>query len=250
MRIPTCGSRMDSIHVGIDQQLGANMAASVSGIWKRERDLIESIDVGLPFSAYNATTATNPIDGQPVTIFVLDPRFQGVASVRRLTNPNDPVRLERRYRGVEFALQKRMSDGWMFNGALNLGRSEGNIGNSFGSSVGSTGLYTNPNSLINVEGPLDMDSPLQIKLQAGYLMPYGVLVSATYAGLSGFPIITGEGFPSDRSGTYTARFTRADVPEIVVEPFIEMAGNPRVSVDSISGTCSIFVPKSGLARGE
>lgn len=218
---------MDSVHVGIDRQLGSNMAASVSGIWKRERDLIESIDVALPFSAYNAATATNPVDGQPITIFVLDPRFQGVGSVRRLTNPNDPVRLERRYRGVEFSLQKRMSDGWMFNGALNLGRSEGNIGNSFGSSVGSTNLYTNPNSLINIEGPLDMDSPVQIKLQAGYLMPYDVLFSATYAGLSGFPIITGEGFPSDRSGTYTARFTSADVSAIIVEPFVEIAGNPR-----------------------
>lgn len=218
---------MDSVHMGVDRQLGATMAVSVSGIWKRERDLIETVDVALPFSAYNATTVTSPIDGQPVAIFVLDRRFQGVAGSRMLTNPIDPVRLERRYRGVEFAFRRRMSDGWMLTGALNLGRSEGNIGNSFGSSVGSTNLYGSPNGLINIEGPLDMDSPVQIKMQAGYVMPYRILVSATYAGLSGFPIITGVGFPTDRSGTHTLRFTRANVPAMVIEPFVEIAGNPR-----------------------
>lgn len=218
---------MDSVHAGIDRQLSANVSVSVSGIWKHEEDLIETVDVALPFSAYNPVRTTNPIDSQPVTIFVLDRRFQGVQSVRMLTNPRDPVPLERTYRGVEFALRRRMSDRWLFNGSLNLGRSDGTLGNSFGSSVGSTGLYSSPNGLINVDGPLDMDSPVQIKLQGGYLLPYDVLVSGTYAGLSGFPVITEVGFPTDRAGSYTVRYTRADVPEIVIEPFIEIAGNPR-----------------------
>jgi hypothetical protein len=103
--------------VGLDRQIGTNFAISVTGTYKRGRDIIENIDISRPFSAYDPLT--NPLDGQPMTIFALNPSFQGVQRVRLLTNPNDPVPLER-------------SDRWQFQGALTLSRSRGNISETQG----------------------------------------------------------------------------------------------------------------------
>lgn len=217
----------DTLHVSIDQQLGNNFAMAVTGIVKRDRDMIETVDVGRPFSAYNAIDVVNPITGDPLTVYALDSSFQGAQQIQMLTNPTDPVRLKRNYEGVEILAQRRFSGGWGFQASLNLGRSRGNIGNSFGASVGSTDLYLNPNSLINIDGPLDLDTPVQLKLQGTYQAPAGVLLSGYYTGISGFAIRPPGSFPTDVLGTYTLRYTRSDSPLIVVEPFIQVAGIPR-----------------------
>lgn len=207
----------DSVHLGVDRSLGQNFVISLAGIYKRERDMMESINQSIPFSAYNPITAVNPLNGEPLTIFAQDVAFQGVQRVRLLTNPNDPVRLKRDYYGVEIVARRRMSEQWQFQGSLNLGRSEGNIGNSFDSTSGLTRFYDDPNTLINSEGPLDLDTPVQAKLQGTYLAPYDVALSAYYVGISGFPEAT------------TVRFSRENHPEIVVESFIEVAGEKRGS---------------------
>jgi outer membrane receptor protein involved in Fe transport len=218
----------DGFNVGFDRQLGSNLSVSVAGIVKRERDIQENIDLARPFSAFIPITVTNRLDGTPMTIYTLDPAFQALPSVTIVTNPTNPVPLKRDYRGVEFVVRKRMSDGWHFLASLNLGRSKGNVGTSFGYSTGSSALYNNPNSLINVEGPLDLDSPVQIKLSGGWQAPGGILLSGYYAGLSGIPIHPPENFPDDPAlGAYTLRYFRADNPLIVVESVIQVAGVQR-----------------------
>jgi outer membrane receptor protein involved in Fe transport len=218
---------VDTLHLGVDQQLGDNFVVSVAGIFKRERDIIETIDLSKPFDKYNPFTVINPIDGQPLTIFALDESLQGVQRIRFLTNPTDPVVLKRDYKGIEIVARKRMSDGWQFTGSLNLGRSDGNIGNSFGATWGGHQIYDNPNTFLNIDGPLDLDAPVQIKLVGSYQAPYEIMVSAFYQGISGFPIKPDSGFPSDVLGSPTIRVFAEDNPAIVVESFIEFAGQPR-----------------------
>ena len=219
---------VDEFYVGVDWQIKNNLSLSVAGIVKRERNLMETIDLSKPFSeAYNPISVTNPIDGQEMTIFALDPAFQGVQRIRTLTNPTDPITLVRDYKGIDLVLRKRMSDGWQFEGSLVLSRSEGNTGNSFGASTGGRPLYDNPNTLINIDGPLDLDTPVQLKFAGTYAAPYDILVSAFYSGISGFPIKPPSGFPTDVLGAYTVRFTPADNPGIVSESFIDVAGQQR-----------------------
>ena len=219
---------VDEFYVGVDWQIKNNVSLSVAGVVKRERNLMETIDLSKPFSeAYNPVSVTNPIDGQPMTIFALDPAFQGVQRIRTLTNPTDPITLVRDYKGIDLILRKRMSDGWQFEGSLVVSRSDGNTGNSFGASTGGRPLYDNPNTLINIDGPLDLDTPVQLKFSGSYTAPYGILVGAFYSGVSGFPIKPPSGFPTDVLGAYTVRFTAADNPGIVVENFIDVAGQPR-----------------------
>jgi outer membrane receptor protein involved in Fe transport len=220
----------DTLTIGFEQQFGNNFVVSVTGLYKRDRDIIETVDGGRPFSAYRPINLTNPITGAPLTIFALDPSFLGSASFNFLTTPKDPVELYRNYKGLEIVAHKRMSDGWQFMASLNLSDGFGNVGNSFGSTPGGLALYNNPNTLINIEGPLDLDAPFALKLQGTYLAPYGVVLSGYYLAISGFPLKPPEDFPADPAlGAYTLRFLRTQVPQIVVESNIDVAGVPRGS---------------------
>jgi hypothetical protein len=163
-----------------------------------------------------------------LTIYTLDPAFQTIPSVTMTTNPKDPVPLVRDYEGVEVILRKRMDDRWQFQASLNVGRSNGNVGTSFGYSTGTSSLYNDPNTLINAEGPLDLDSPVQLKISGSWQAPWDILLSGYYAGTSGLPIHPPENFPNDPAlGAYTLRFSSADNPLIIVEPFIQVAGVQR-----------------------
>jgi len=225
---------VDSFHVGVEHQLENNLVLSVSGIFKREKDIMETVDVGrigpdgTPFGAYNALSVTNPIDGSPMTIYALRPEFQGSGRVRFLTNPGQDGPLFRDYNGVEFVVRRRWQDGWQLMAALNVSEAYGNIGNSYGSTWGGHAIYDNPNTLINAEGPLDLDATYQFKLQATYTLPWDILLSGYYQGVTGFPLKPPENFAPDPSlGAYTVRFFRDDVPGMVVESFVDVSGVPR-----------------------
>ncbi|MBI2833785.1 MAG: TonB-dependent receptor [Acidobacteria bacterium] len=218
---------VDEIHVGLDRQLGRQVGVSIAGLYKRERNLLETLSVSHPFSAYNPISVVNPIDGQPITIYALDPAYQARLRVRMLTNPKDPEPVERTYKGVEFVMRKRMNDGWQFQASLNVGRSEGNVGTNFGQSSGTTAFYLDPNTLVNAYGPLDWDSPVQFKAQGTYLAPFAISVSAFYTFAAGIPLRTDVGFPTEVAGAYTVRYNRGAVPGIVAESFVEVAGERR-----------------------
>jgi hypothetical protein len=217
----------DAFYVEFSRQLGNDFVVSVAGIYKREEDIMETTDIGRPFSAYDPVSVTNPVTGQPLTIFVLKPSFSGVQAIPFLTNPTDPVKLFRNYKGLEIVARKRMSNNWMFQTSLNLSRSYGNVGNSFGASTGTASIYNDPNTLINIEGPLDLDIPFNLKVQGTYRAPHGILVSGFFNALSGALLWTPEDFPPYQAGSYTVRFTRAQVPQMVVESFVDVAADPR-----------------------
>ena len=225
---------VDSFHVGVEHQLENNLVVSVSGIFKREKDIMETVDVGrvgadgTPFGAYNALSVTNPIDNSPMTIYALKPEFQGSGRVRFLTNPGQDGPLFRDYNGVEFVVRRRWQDGWQLMAALNVSEAVGNIGNSYGSTWGGHAIYDNPNTLINAEGKLDLDATYQFKLQATYTLPFDIVASAYYQGVTGFPLKPPENFaPYPALGAYTVRFFRDDVPGMVVESFVDVAGVQR-----------------------
>src|SRR5439155_9787088 len=138
------------------------------------------------------------------TIYALDPTYQSMQSVRMLGNT--PC-LEPNFWGIRRAAGSRLENNSQRHTSLNLGRSRGNLGNSFGASVGNTRIYQTPNGLINAYGPLDMDAPVQIKFQGTYFAPLGLALSLNYTGVSGFPVIIPDDFPSDYAGAYTVRFT-------------------------------------------
>jgi hypothetical protein len=76
-----------------------------------------------------------------------------------------------------------------------------------------------------------LDATTQIKLQGTYEAPLGITLSGFYSGLSGYPVQDRAPFdPATQTeilGASAVRFTRAQYPAIVVESFIDVAGEPR-----------------------
>jgi hypothetical protein len=190
----------------------------VSFILKNENDLAETLNAALPFdAAYTPVSLTNAATGQPITIYPLRPAYRGIPTERLYTNPGSGScsfcpDLKRNYQAVELTFRRRMKDGWQLFGSYVYGRSEGNKGTGHSESQGD--VFANPNNLVNVDGRLTLDRPHQVKVQGTYELPYGVVVSATYAGLSGTP------------WARQIRFVRADTPLMVVESQIVVRAEP------------------------
>lgn len=216
----------DVFTFGVERAILPNTALSVTAIVKRDGDIMGTRDAAVPFSAYNPVTVTNPLSASPLTIYTLRTEFRGQRGQVVLTNPGeapgDPVKLERKYDGVEVVLRKRMFDRWQFETSYVFGNGRGNVGNAFGDSF--TADYTNPNVLINRFGDLPMGPRQQFKVHGGWLAPYDVMLSGYYEALAGIPW-TDTFFGSGTvKGAGIIRIFQTDYPAIESETFIDVAG--------------------------
>ena len=211
-------SYVRSATIGFEHELASDLSVGVSFILKREQHLTETVNAALPFdAAYVPVSLTNAVTGQPVTIYPLRAAYQGIPTERLFTNPGSGFcgfcpDLKRDYQAIELTFQRRMKDGWQLFGSYVYGRSEGNKGTGHTESQGD--VFANPNNLVNVDGRLTLDRPHQIKVQGTYELPYGVVLSATYSGLSGTP------------WARQIRFVRADTPLMIAESQIVVRAEP------------------------
>jgi hypothetical protein len=97
----------------------------------------------------------------------------------------------RKYWATELTLQKRMANNWQFSGSVIYSKQYGNIGFGYYDSQGVRGYYMNPNIIINKYGRQNWDRPLQVKLNATIILPYGIVASAAYRFMSGAPLSEG-----------------------------------------------------------
>jgi outer membrane receptor protein involved in Fe transport len=104
---------------------------------------------------------------------------------------------KRVYDGVDFTFKRRLSNNWFLNANVLVSRLWGNYSGLTSTDEGSRnspnvnrffdGLYMSFDSKGNtVYGRLQNDRPLQFKLQAGYIMPWGTQVGVNYFAGTGY----------------------------------------------------------------
>jgi hypothetical protein len=211
---------------GVHREVAKDFAVSVNVIYKNEHNIIETTDANIPFSAYEAIQVTNPLDNSPLTIYTRRPEFVGLPSQRFVTNPTTPVPI-RRYKGIEFVASKRMANRWQMQASYNLGKGESHLGTLFLDTSGNSGLYNNPNALVNAFGPTSLDRTHMFKFVGTLQAAYGFTVSAYYSALSGLPWLVNQSGGTGANGARVVRFFRTNNPAILTEPFIDVAVEPR-----------------------
>ena len=107
----------------------------------------------------------------------------------------------RKYQALELILEKRMSNRWQLFGSVVFSKFWGTNDAAYQSTQG-YGRET-PNELINNEGRVDFDRPVVIKMQATYMLPGGINLSAYYRYFSGMTYTRRISFWAENSGGTT-----------------------------------------------
>ncbi len=159
------------MNVGAEHQLVQNLAVGVSYHRRQHRDGLGLIDRARPASAYTPEARTyTDIDGQvkDITIYKLLPAF-GAVRDRVITNVDV---LESDYDGVQFDIQKKMSNRWQMLAGLSLQHHSGfDHSGTYTTPTGSRD-FNNPNTLINRDdGSVFTDLPWTFTMSGSYLLP-------------------------------------------------------------------------------
>ena len=183
----------DEFTVGVEKEFARDLFASATYAKRWGRNLNDSVDVGIPFSAYSPVNATDPgpdgrvgtgDDGPVFTVFNLDPAFRG-RNQRMLTNPDGFV-LDSS--AVELVLQKRFSDNWQGLVSYTWMESTTTTRGAAGDGDVANAFYENPNNLINAEEATPFwDRPHQFKAVGSYQLPKEFRISGVIRAQSGAP---------------------------------------------------------------
>jgi hypothetical protein len=184
---------LEQFTVGIERELFKDASFSVSYINRKWKNLLGLYDTGAEYETY---PVTDPYTGATYTLYnQLNPgTFQRTLANIKAGDPTGvgltmPYDAFRKYQGVEFMFNKRMSNRWQLLLSYVLSKSTGTIDNDMAGDIGWTGnagLDTNdPNYWINVLGHSLADPTHMLKAQGTYILPFGINLSAYFSLISG-----------------------------------------------------------------
>jgi Carboxypeptidase regulatory-like domain len=175
----------------IEHEIRPLFSVSTGFFVRQIRNLYAVRNILVPSDRYLAVTITNPLTGQPLTVYNQDPATRGLNSLVM----NNESLLDVNYRGFEVKLNKRFAQGATLFGGFT-------VGSTRGSTLGQTSDLNNPNLLINHVGNIGYDATYQFNGAGSYLLPLGIQLSGSFRSATGLPL----------SRTYTV--TTADVPNL------------------------------------
>jgi len=168
--------RTDELVAGVEARLGRRTVVRFIGIDRRERRLIESVNVGVPRDRYRTFTVFDPggdfataADDQQLPIFDRDPASFGADQYVVTNAPG----LGSRYQGVELVFDVQPTDGLRLLLGATAHRSEGSAANrGFRSDENDPSrpgeLFDDPNADTFASGRLFFDRAYTIKIAAWY----------------------------------------------------------------------------------
>lgn len=194
---------LDEFIIGIEREILPDTRFGVRYIHKWDRNLIEDVNINaLDLNYYKAlysvkgheaifdpavwyiyapVTTTDPYNNTTVTFW--NRTDNGVTpSSEFVTNPPGA---KRDYDGVEVTITKRFSHRWSAMASYVWQKSRGLIGTDFDDSWSGQAYFDDPNAHINAMGNFGYERRNQVKFQATWQGPWGIMISAYYRALDG-----------------------------------------------------------------
>jgi len=184
LRIPST----DELTVSITHDFGRGWMMSLAGFLRETRNLVETINIGVPPSAYIPRTILDlgddripgSIDDLRFTVFDQRPETLG-ADAYFLSNPGRTTRASF-YQGLDFVLFKRPTDRFLFflgMTATHAVQTNGPGNTALENDDGVIGpLYDNPNAALNAEGRPRFDRAYTIRFGLSQDLPFGLRFGA------------------------------------------------------------------------
>ena len=176
--------RVDEFTLGFERALTSDTRFQVTGVVRENKNLIDSVLPDARWALTALTVSPNPVTTAGTLNAYQWANADASESNRLITNPDGfeyrdiagnvigTARAERNYRGLIFALTKRMTNRWQANISYVLARARGTVNNTFAANSGSTRYFETPSlALVNSEGPLRNDRRHEAKVYATYRIP-------------------------------------------------------------------------------
>ena len=175
---------------GWEQQVYKDLKVGAAYYYRTYKNLIAQRNVAIPPSAYTPIAViggvpiTNPLNGQPLTLYNVIPSKVGASD---FLVTNIPELNDNDYQGVEFTASKRFSDRWQMLAGFTIQRDKGVYSAAFlNGSI--TDDFNDPNKDINRRNSyLNYDSTFVLKVAGTYEFPAGISASASFQHYTGYP---------------------------------------------------------------
>jgi len=185
---PTIGNQWtEGIMLGVERELMANLAGSVTFVYKWDGGKFGSIYPNITWTERSGSFSN--ANGSWSGVY-----YDGISygTPEYYTNPREGQAgvlgdLYRHYWSVLFELTKRMSDNWSMVASYGYSRNTGTTQNNSYGVVQGFDLYNNPNWWINRDGRLGQDMPHQFKFSGTYIAPFDIYISPIITYRSGQP---------------------------------------------------------------
>lgn len=199
--------RTDEVAVSITKFFGRSFVLTFAGFYRETRNLVETINTGVPLDAYSPYPIYDPGDNRIpgdhddlyLTVFNQNPETLG-RDFFLLTNPEEPGPRVTRYRGLDLTLVKKVSLSSVFFftatateavGTTSPGNTEWENDDNI---VGS--LYDNPNASLFARGRVRFDRAYTARVGTNFALPLGFRLAVLAKYYDGQPfarkiIITG-----------------------------------------------------------
>jgi hypothetical protein len=179
----------DEITLGITQAISKDFSIALNYINKNSKRMLGALNLNIAKNSewWIPYTVTDPGDDgklgtgneQQLTVFML----RSDAPTDFIQTANIPEAW-RKYWGFNLIFNKRMSNGWMFNGSIAVSKAYGNFQHGYLTYSGNQNFW-DPNQDINRTGRLEFDRPLIVKLMSTVELPLGFVLSGYFRYYSG-----------------------------------------------------------------
>jgi hypothetical protein len=162
----------DELTFSLDQRIIEDLSFSAYVTIRKDKDLMDDIDLGKPYSAYTPVEFIDPEIG-PYIVYELDEDLVGTPDQWYLTNPGMLAGrpFENSYEALTLKLTKRFSNNWHMMTSYTYSKTMGwriDAGNSV------TSVGDSPNDDLYAYGRPFYDRPHLFKLSGSYTFPWGM----------------------------------------------------------------------------
>jgi carboxypeptidase family protein len=190
--------RVDEATVGFERALSGSMRLSLTGIWRDNKNFVNSVN---PSARWTPITVSTTTENGPETLTLYrwanrtssntDYLIQNIDGFQYL-DPNGNVigtaHPIRKYRAFMAVLNKRYTNRWQAQASYVYAKTSGNVDNGSSSQI-DTRQFETPNLVfVNSEGPLSNTPKHEFKLLGSYNIPViDASVNAYFRATSGLP---------------------------------------------------------------
>ena len=159
--------------VTLQQEVMPRVSVSAGWFYRKYFRMIKSTNELVGFNDYTPVTIVSPLDGQPITVYNLDPAKRGLVSIVD-TNSDQNTRT---YSGFDLSFNARMSERGFLRGGLSVGKT-----------AESTCDVVDPNLLRFCDHSSLVPYQASFKLSGNYSLPLNFQFSGTWQSLPGVAI--------------------------------------------------------------